>query len=78
MKLAVAIDREGNVISLHELQASEPPSGSSRVRIRAPRGGKVLSLDVPAEFRKMSLVEIHDVVHVDVSEAKPMLRRKKG
>ncbi|HXZ02409.1 MAG TPA: hypothetical protein VEI03_20605 [Stellaceae bacterium] len=78
MKLSVAIDRDGNVISLHEPAKNAPSAGSSGVKMRAPKGGKVLSLDAPPGLAGKSLVEIHDLVRVDFSGPAPVLRHKKS
>jgi hypothetical protein len=78
MKLSVVVDQQGNIISVRKHTAHEPSKFCSQVRMRAPRAGRVLSLDAPAELKGKSLVEIHDSANVDLSGPSPVLRHKKS
>jgi hypothetical protein len=77
MKLWVAIDEAGNVISLNRAAAggtSARPAGSRMSA--AQSSGKILSLEVPRGLAGKPLSELHDSLRVDLSGTVPELKRK--
>jgi hypothetical protein len=73
MKVHVVSDERGRIISLSVPGDQRGVSGIAKAGVLPRPGQSVHVLDVPQEFEKRSLLELHRVLRVDISAEKARL-----
>jgi len=67
MKVQVVSDERGHIVSLSVLGDMRGISGIARAGVLPATGQQVHTLDVPAEFEKQPLLDLHRMLRVEGS-----------